>query len=680
MKKFAIICLMVFSILFCVGCDNYDETNQLSLINDQVFVELNDSKTLSELGFEFDDKYSVNDFSFIYDNDFISYENFKFTFLSLGKTELIVFLKTGENRVERKSVDIEIELGTSINYEIASDEVLADIGDKIDLSSNICINESLKDYLIFKDKNDNVLNKNFDCLEVGEFNIFVDFEYNNKSLNLGSFKLCVLNNRYVENVGLDNLKTYEIFEGTSGKIDFEISPTGANVFEIESSCESFKINNKGEYEAKSAIGDFEVSVNYKNLEKEECAKVFNFKIIEKVEIENVEVYKNGNKVLGAFVGLEQYEIKITFNKSFNKGMIGFGIGVNLIEESVNQNQYTCVVNFDECCDLNFYYSNIDSFSNEVKSSFNLEGFKLINIDNLNIEFRTNLSNVLTFNDGFETLYVVDESLIENCEVEHVFSCDVLCDVDGKSVGFELIVDENYFEVENTNIKTKKIANQTVVGVSIYGKVFEYVFKIEEIEIVSIKVSGYDEKLLFNSENIKTSFEIEYSCEYSMQIKNLKVEYDEKFLNIDLQKKIIEVFDYDFDKGSNDFAIKFSIGDVFDQINICVEPKLTKVVLKDLNNQNEYGSQNEISWNKENVVSYKLILFSGENELVINFEIDIEVCIFENGEYINADNCVDYLKSYNQTMNFIEFYEGGKYLVKFNCGRFDENVEFNFNVY
>lgn len=677
MKKFAIICILLFCSIFYVACKS-DEMHELGLKNESICVELNESKTLEELGFEFSNKYNINDFSFIYDSDYISYENLNFKFEKPGKTELIVFLKTGENRVERKCVEIEVVLGESLEFKIVADEVFIDIQDELDLISNVSINESLKQYLVFKDENKIVLNNSYKGLEVKRIKVFVEFHYQEQVLNLGDFYLNILNNVYVESVGLSNANVYELYNDSSGVIDFNILPFDANVFEIISRSESFDINNNGEYNAKSAIENFEVWVKYKNLEKEECTKVYNFKIIEKVEIEDVEVYKKEVKVLGAFVGSEDYEIKITFNKIFDKNLIVFGRGIEVVEDEVENNKYSCVVNFNEDCVLEFSYLNIDSFLNISENKFELHDFEFLSVDDLNICFKNNLNNELTFGNEIETLYLIDESLASGYDINHAYWVEVSCFIGETLINFNINVSDEYFEYENGKIKPIKDINLTYICVEIYGKAFEFGFKIEEIE-TDISISGYDEILYYNSDNNKTSFEVEYGCEYSTKIKNLAVEYDENFLKVDLKNKTIEVIDYDFSKGSNKFEIKFAIGDNNFDISILVEPKITKVVLKDLNNENEYDMENILQLNKEEAFSYKMILFSKEEAIVINFEIFIEIYIFENDKFIITDNQVDYLKSYNKTMNFAEFYEGGEYLVKFNSERFDDEIHFYLNV-
>ena len=671
MKKFAIICILLFCSIFYVACKS-DEMHELGLKNDSICVELNESKSLKELGFEFSNKYNINDFSFIYNNDYISYKNSNFKFEKLGKTNLTVFLKTGENRVERKVLEVIIELGNMVESDIIENKVILDINNIYNLKSNIQIDNSLQEFLVFRNENNEVIASDFICNQIGEFKVLVNIEKADKVVNLGVFNIIVENNIYVEEVMLSNAKAFDVLENSSGVIDFKLLPANANCYEIISDSENFEIDKSGAYVAKDAISNVEIVVKYKNANKEEFEKVYCINIIEKVEIIEVEILKN-EIVKSAFAGQVEYEIRIVLSKAgFNSESIQFDRSIQVLESDIDANMFICKVNFNQKLEeLKFSYLNQDSFFNQAKIEYLLNDFVVFDLNDLSIKIIDNLENELLFLNNYETLYLIDKAFAGT--IEHAYGINITCKVNSKDVDYDLQLDSECFDEEKEFISSKNASDLAILTIEIYGKEFTFNFKIKEIEITDIKVESYSDKLYYNSENNKTNFKLTYNCNYSTQIKNLKVQFNSEYLMVDLEKQEIEVVDYNF-YGNNNYIITFSIGGVSEVITINVEATITQVKLKDLANNKEYNAGEEIACQIEEAFSYILILCSGENALQINFDSVVKMSVMESGGLKNVSDEADYLKTYNPTLNVIQFNESGKFVLSFEN---EELKEFSF---
>ena len=664
MKKFIfLVVVLIFCSMFFVGC-NKDEKEKLSIKNNNIKVYIDESYSLKDLGFEFGEDVNFNDFTFIIDNKYVVKNNDCFTFINLGETTFKAFLSLGKNINIAKEIKISVGIKENIECEIIQDVVSIDINSNYNLISNVNISDNLKNYVVFKDKNGNIINHNSTWENSGEFEIYAILKHGETNLSLGSFTICVENNIYVESVEFANENVLEIFENSIGVIDFNILPANANMFEIICENSNFKINKLGEFEAKGATDVFDVVVSFVNIEKVKCEKIYRVKIIEKIEIENVEIFLNESKINDGFIN-EKYKLKISFNSSdFNKEKLVLSSLID-VENIVEYDSYVvCDIEIKANHELKVCYLNESLFSEDIVSEFEVE-FNVFELKDLSIKLINNLGLEFGFENGYESLYLVDYSKIGD-NVSHAFGFEIDCKLNEENVDFSFAFADEFFFNDNGMICTKNLSENARVSIYILGKEFTFDFKIVEIEITEIFVSGYCENLIYG-ENETTNFNISYNCNYSTKIQKLKIEYDENYVCVSSNN--ISVVNFDFSKSLNKHNISFSIDSVKADIYIEVALKITKVVLKDLVNEIEYEVGENVDL-KEDTFCFKLILYSADNIVVIDFDIVINLYKTIEGEKLEIGDAITFNKNYIEAMNVLTINESGTYLIEFIGGEIE----------
>ena len=681
MKKLVIVFVILFlSVFYFVGCDSTTlNFNSITFLDSEIFVTKNDHLNLFDLKFKTEpmvDK--VEYFDFGIDEKYISFEDNKFYFKNVGKTILNVYAMGVNNEVISSNIKINIVDNLEVTkFEPIEGVVYLDCGENYALKNNIAIKPlNIADEVKFScDDITKITDDEIFCSDVaGEFLVYASVRkaINDDELECVSYKIIVQNNVYVEDVKLNNLGTFKVYENSEGFINFGIVPMNANVFEIKSNSENLSISKDGKFVAKSAMDNIELTVQYKTDKLSEIkTKSFRVDIIENASLNGFTLYDKENNKIQSVVADEdvvvRLELKITNMQTLNKAE--FSEVFNVFDVEYKNSLLKADVSFKNAKDdrkVELKY--IDGFGNINKLSIDLNDIRVFSKDEIKLVAIGN-ANELEFdeNTGEYLLFIIEDEFYSDANNLVNYSLKIELFENNNLVNLSSVIAED-FTLENDWLYAKELGSFNI-KVLAYGCEFEIKVKVSEVPILDFDVIGWSGELLLNSENaFKTRFEIESAQYYSRLLKNIEVSCDiENSLEIDLNNKTISIKDVKSDK----CYIKFKIGSITKEIEIKTGYALTDVKV----------SIDGVGLMKDNVVSnfkvsehifYSLNFYS-KSTLLLNDEFDVKIIILNEDMSVSEDI---YISAYSSSgLNYFSISKVGKYFLKI-CF----NDELNYKLY